>query len=175
MTTAAGSTSIMLAGAEELIAASTTFQAAVGAASAAAAKSRIYFGEACLESGDATGETLAGIRPFVVLNAINHSYEMAAIDAASHQLVASGGVLVVFQGSPSGGSFKDAWLAFENYVGGVIDEVAGLCGADRAEQTTYFPFRSIDRVTPSMRSDVQDRQGDDFFIAEYLLRHAVNG
>lgn len=174
MTTAAGSTSIMLAGAEELIAASATFQAAVGAASAEAAKSRIYFGEAYL-TDDTPGETLAGIRPFVVLNAVNHSYEQAGIDAASHLLVASGGVLVVFQSSPTGDSFKRSWMEFENYVGSVIDEVAELCGADRNEETTYFPFRHIDRVTPSMRSDVQDRQGDDFFIAEYFFRHAVNG
>lgn len=162
-----GSLSLALDGAARLVAASETFQEAVGLDRHELQKQRVFFGEI---NGDADG--LGHLRPFALIIPDTNGYVRIGQSMAI-ELGASGGILVVFVASAAPiANHNDNLLTFTNFVGQVVDEMADLTGDSYDHgQKAYWWFEKIDPATAPARTPVDRRDTEDVWVASYLLRY----
>jgi hypothetical protein len=176
-----GSLALRLAGAEELLARSATFQARCGKDSGdfSGAKTHIHAGELTLLDvvEMVEGGTLALARPCAILGVQMHSYTQIS-QGGGNTLGANGAVWVILtDNAKSPDNHKLSLLDFCDFASGVMDDIAQLFGQDYAESTgsTLWPFSSIAMFMEPLRPDIADRQADDYWICGYMLRDAING
>jgi hypothetical protein len=158
-------------GAEELFAASATFQTRTGKSAAELKASRIPFGELSL---DELGQldpsmTIAAERPFVLLAPETDGYNNVH-QGSFHTLIKNCSVLALITDTPQGNSHKESYSDFMGFASKVMDEVSEKVGTD-----PYFPFSRITLYIPPYRPPVGSRESDDFWIAAWTLWYDVRG
>jgi hypothetical protein len=170
-----GSLLSLLDGAEVLLADSAEFRARVGAADAAAAKSRIHYWESDPADYWLEQYTLSEQRPFALLMVTAHGYRQIGQDA-SHHMGAFGGLIVLLSDNPKyPDSPKQSYRDFVDWTSLAIDECAENFGKSQSSTVPYYPFLAAELVQPPERSSLVDRQSDDFFEAAWMFRAAVQG
>lgn len=166
--TPAGSMSLPIYGAAQLLAASETFQAAVGASNDSAAMGSIFLGEI---HGDF--ETLNDLRPFAVL--VHDSHGAVQIgDGAQIHMGSTGGIMLVLTANadPTLTDPSDNYLDFINFIGQVLDEMQELFGSDDGT-TQFWPFSTVSIHTYPQRTPPSQRPNEDFWVAAFILNHSV--
>jgi hypothetical protein len=182
MTTYSGSLALRLAGIEELLARSATFQKRMGAGSVSQAKDKIFAGEmTLLDALDAveTGSTLSDVRPCAIVGPEMHSF-MQLSQGSQLGLGADGAVWVLLTDNPKNPeNHKLSLLDFTDWTSAVMDEVAALVGKDYGATgpgaTTLWPFNAIRMLLPPLRPDLADRQGEDYWLCGYVLFDSIGG
>jgi|GEM_PF-3866914 len=164
-----GSLALPLAGIEELLSRSATFQAAAGKDAAGLKRDHIYFGRRELPADAEYGETLVSQNaPYVVVHASMHSYLQVG-QGVEYTLANDGGMVVEFiMAARSDESYKQGYLRFTDYMSAVVDEISELVGRD-----TLWPFNKFEMLEEPFRPNIVDRHGDDFWLGTYLFRYEV--
>lgn len=165
---ASGSLSAAIVGVEQLVADSLTFRAGLNppAANADEAKRHVHFSELL---GCDRALQVRDRRPCAVVVTDSHGYEQIGIGAGI-DMGALGGVVVLFtKNTLVSEDPKEVVLDFDNWLGGVLDDITDLVG-----RSGYYPFRRIDIIEGPLRSDLDERAEDDYWIAAVLFAHNVN-
>lgn len=162
MITPAGPLSVPIALLRAAIAASTTFQAAVGAADATAALPRVMD-----EMPEGSWEDLK--KPFAVVRDGEQLEAVRVAAGAQDYLRWSGTVEVTFVAddggqAPAGGE-ADAKTAFRNFAGGVMHDVAQNAGVDAG-----LAIERIAMTIPPSRSHPADAvDGQKYWVCKFAV------
>jgi len=156
--TPTGMSGQQLAAIRNLIAASATFQAWVGAGSAADAAKAIY-----LDAFRCEGDDLSEYRPFALIQDAGQSHEAIAGGTRNH-FASAGTFVVVFEEDvpadyvgDEAEKIEDAGYWFRNKVDAVLAEMMEGTG-------TYASLRSIEEEYPMTRNHkAKGKRGDWFF------------
>lgn len=142
--------SLVLSRAQALIAASSTFQTWVGAASAAAALARVHL---------VTGGDGVPTRPFAAVSWRPQGYTLEAVSGGSgHVYQESGAVEVLFENAVGTGNSADSDAALEhtNATGGIVEDLAGLAGSNGYLNVTQFHLLSGPMRSASSEGEAVD-------------------
>jgi hypothetical protein len=160
---ATGSLAKALEGAEDLLVESAALLAKFGG-TAAIARQRIHYQELADEAIQVS-EDVTRFCPFVLLIPVGHVYRQR--DAGSIMtMLGAGGVVAIFADLPSAPNYKQAFLAFTDWVSAVVDEVSAKVGQD-----TRWPFNRIEMTEEIDRPAITERAGQDYFMCGYLLSY----
>lgn len=163
---------LMLQGGEQLFADSDTFRERIGTDDEGTAKKHVYFGETELPAESTPRETLAKLRPYVILEIADHQFDPLGM-SDNADFGESGGLAAKIVDNPRATSHKVAKLDFEEYVGNVLRDIADLMGRDQVGSYTYFPFLRIRQLAAADRPRPAERRGDDFFEIWVLFEYTV--
>lgn len=155
-----------LLGLEDLLVASPTFRASVGAADPDLARQRVHWLDLwqVQEAFPARDR-----RPCAILLTERHSYAQIGV-GAQVDLGASGAVAAIFvRNADPGQDNRQLVLGFATWLGGILDDVAELVG-----RGDYFPFRAIELVEGPVRAALEERASDDYFVAAVTFDHDVS-
>lgn len=164
---ATGSLALALQGAEDLLVESATLLAKLGG-NATAARQRIHYKELADESIQVSDD-ITRFCPFVVLIPAAHVYRQAD-QGSIMTMLGAGGVAAVFADKPSGPDYKQAFLAFTDWVSAVVDEVSAKVGQD-----TRWPFNRIEMTEETDRPAITLRASQDYFMCCYMLSYDAGG
>ncbi len=128
MTLAATSTlALAKSSLRSMVAASAAFQAAVGAVDAAHALDKVYLSAAQAKDD----REFASLRPFAVVGTHAEISFLADEGGTKNYLRPRGGILLYLtQNDLFADDAADSSVAFDNFAGGVIDDLQGLAGLD---------------------------------------------
>ena len=171
-----GSLALRLVGVEELLARSARFRQVVGAANIQAAKERVYVGELTDVIELLASGTLDVKRPCAVIGVSEHQYVQLG-QGAQIDLGVNGGVWVIFtDNAQCPTNHKDSCLDFIDWTSQTLDEVAEIVSRSvEGLEYTLWPFSGMRMFLEPIRSDVADRQAEDFWLSGYLLVDNING
>lgn len=163
--TASDSISAAVAGVEQLLIDSLTFQRSVAARDADAARQRVHWWELDqLEAGDLPAQL-----PAAVLILENHHWRLIG-QGVGHDMGASGSVVaILLKDALASLDPKETMRDWHAWLGCVLDECSDLCGKD-----TYFPFLRIE-VLETSRASTRERATRDYFAAAVLFSHDIDG
>lgn len=156
--TPAKTPSLQISNARTLLSNSTTFQTWVGAASAAAALSRIHM---------VTGGDGAPTRPYAVVSWAADAYSATAVSGGyGHTYEESGAVEVLFENSVGSGNSADSDAAFEhmNAVGGIVADLAAIAGSG-----SYLNVKRFSLSAGPARSRDSQGEGTDYVQSVWRL------
>lgn len=177
----AGSLSLSIVGAKNILAKSATLQAYMqlyhsdaGGASEANAKKHIFVDDLFSPLQDQ-----ADLRPFCLVTTEEHFWRAIA-DCGEVRMGAGGGVAVGFfdtarfadvgdnpaDDTEGTDDHDDAYINFTNWLGQAIDDIGnGLITSDN------WHFGRVEIVDPPTRSEIAESQVDDFFSCWLLFSH----
>lgn len=162
-----GSISLAKLGVEQILADSVTFRASVRAENADEALRHIHFEELL---GLDRALSVRDQRPCAIILSDSHGYDPIGFGVGP-QMGARGGVVAVLAKNalPSADP-KEVVIDFDNWLGSILDEATDLV----ARGDTYYPFQRIEIVEGPGRTDLDNREEDDFWLAVALFTHNVN-
>lgn len=127
-----------------MVAASATFQAAVGAANATEADAHIRYKDA--------DENVS--RPCATIFSEDHSFGLIA--GGSQNFLRPNGTVFLWLAMDcvAGDSDDESTIKFANFFGGVADDIAALSGADQTADSavpdSHLPIREMHNIGPHM-------------------------
>lgn len=149
----------------DLVAASETFQDRLEVDTAAETHDHIFYDLAIVFDDTVTEEQLRAMRPFVIVTEMDTLWQKIGVGNGPDMAFSGELVIWIEANAEYADNHNDSKIDFCNFAGGIVDDLAALTG-----QTGYEDAPQIRQLQATQRTDVKDRETDDFWWVCYAVK-----